>query len=299
MADKIKHHFLYRAFRIFAFLAGLAPFPAAAALGKGLGRLAYYLLPARRKTALENIAQCPALPAGINRKKLARDSFAHLGLVGTEFVKFYNYTPEKIFSCVEITGREHLSAVLQKGKGAVIISSHLGNWELMGMALAVAGYPLRPLVKKQKNRLFDRLINEKRRSVGMNPLPVGFTLREIIRALNRNEAVVFLMDQHAGRGGVRTEFLGREASVHRGPALVALKTGVPVVPVHIIRMALRRHRIKILPPVEIIRTGNKEEEIRKNTERFCAMLGEAILEAPEQWLWMHRRWRPFKQKSAE
>jgi len=299
LAKKIKYRFLYKAFRIFAFLAGLAPFSAAAALGKGLGRLAYYLQPARRKTALENIRQCPALPVGINRVKLAKDSFAHLGLAGTEFVKFYNFSREEVFSRIEITGKEYLSAALKEGKGAIVISSHLGNWELMIMALAMAGYPLRPLAKKQRNRLFDRLVNEKRRSTGMKPLPVGFTLREIIRALNHNEVVIFLMDQHAGRGGVRTEFLGREASVHRGPALVALKTGVPVLPVHITRTTPRRHRIKILPPVEIIKTGNKQEDIRENTERFCEIIGQKILEAPEQWLWMHRRWRPVKKKGAK
>lgn len=287
MADLQKK--LYISFEVFAFLVRLVPRSVAGVIGQGLGLLAYYLLPERRKTAVKNVALCPNLPPQIKAESLAKASFANMGLMGAEFIRFYSMSKAEILSRVEIVGREHLDRALKKGKGVVFISAHLGNWELMGMALVLAGYPISPLVKTQKNSFFDQYINEKRRSLGMKPVATGFSLRQVMKALKENRVVNFMMDQNAGKYGVKNEFLGRAASTPRGAAAVARKTGATVIPGYIIRVGPWRHRITILPEVEVI-NDHQEEDIVSNTNRFSGYIEEMVLTAPEQWMWMHHRW---------
>jgi len=172
----------------------------------------------------------------------------------------------------------------------IVISAHLGNWELMGMALAIAGYPISPLVKTQKNSFFDRYINERRRSLGMRPVATGFSLRHVVKALKENRLVNFMMDQNARKNGVKNEFLGRPASTPRGAAVIALKTGAAVVPIYITRTGPWRHRIVIQPQVEVVDTKREAEDIVYNTNAFSKIIEEMVMTAPEQWMWMHHRW---------
>lgn len=285
---------LFLAFKVFDFLVKLFPPSFAGVIGRGLGLLAYYLLPERRTAALKNIEECPVLPVNTNPRSLARASFINLGLMGAEFIRFYSMSKKEVLSRVEIVGAEYLDNALRKGKGVILISAHLGNWELLGMALSLAGYPLSPLVRTQNNRLFDQYINEKRCSIGMEPVTTGFSLRQVLKALTRNRMVNLMMDRNAGKFGVNNLFLGRPASTPRGAAVIALKAGAPVIPAYILRRSPWRHRITILPPVEVI-SGKQgkcflDKCIVENTNRFSRIVEEMILTAPDQWLWMHHRW---------
>src|SRR5690554_965925 len=160
----------------------------------------------------------------------------------------------------------------------------------MGMALAIAGYPISPLVKTQKNSFFDRYINERRRSLGMRPVATGFSLRHVVKALKENRLVNFMMDQNARKYGVKNVFLGRPASTPRGAAVLALKTGAAVVPIYITRTGHWHHRIVIQPQVEVVATNRRAEDIINNTNIFSRLVEEMVMAAPEQWMWMHHRW---------
>lgn len=284
--DTKRQRRLYRFFQGFVFVIRKLPFFLTMHLGKGLGLLMYYLSTRERRNAVQNVAACPLL--NDEPKKIAKESFKHMGLSAVEFIKATQLSRSKLLSIVRVEGREHIEAAFAKGRGVILITAHLGSWELLGVILSLSGYPLSPLVKTQRENAFDQFINNHRKHFGMRPIPVGFTLRPVLRALEENRMCAYVMDQNPEQSGVKAEFLGRKARIARGAAVVAQKTDAQVLAGSIIRIGPWRHVVKIVP-IELIRTGDPVEDIRKNTQLFSAHLSALIMEAPEQWLWSYKR----------
>lgn len=279
---------LYRIFRGFVFMIKSLPTPFALGVGKGIGLLSYYLSAKERKIAQRNLASCPLLRTHPDLRTIARNSFKHQGLSAVEFIKATQFSKSKLLSMVRMEGQEYIDEAFREGKGVILITPHLGNWEFLGIALALSGYPTCPLVQTQRGKAFDRFINESRAYFGMRPIPVGFTLRRILQTLAQNQMVVYVMDQNADQGGIEAEFLGRKAKIARGAAVAAQKSGALVVAGSIIRIGPWRHLLKITP-VEVARTDNPRDDIKTNTKRFGKCLSAQIMAAPEQWLWSYKR----------
>lgn len=284
--DTKRQRRLYRFFQGFVFVIRNLPFSLTSHLGKGLGLLTYYLSTRERRIAVKNVDACPLL--NDDPKKIAKESFKHMGLSAVEFIKATQLSRSKLLSMVRIEGREHIEAAFTKGRGVILITPHLGNWELLGIILSLSGYPLSPLVKTQQGNAFDQFVNDHRKHFGMRPIPVGFTLRPVLGALKENRMCAYVMDQNPGQSGIEAEFLGRKARIARGAALVAQKTGAQVLAGSIIRIGPWRHLVKI-NPIELVRTENPTEDIRRYTQLFSEHLSARIMEAPEQWLWSYKR----------
>ncbi len=290
---KLNLWFEYIFFKGLFFLAKITPFSFNRWVWGKLGLLFFSTLKSRRLLTLENIYNAKErgfLKHDINEFQLAKQAWKHMGVVGSEFLYFNTRTPEQLKKIVELKGEENLKQVLAKGKGAIMVMAHIGNWELLGMYLSFIGYKLSPLVKTQSNELLDKVIQDKRQSVGMKTIPRSGFLRPIIAAFKNNEIVPFLVDQDARKRGIKVNFFGREASIPRGPAEFALRTGTPVIFAYIVKQAPTRYSLVISEELPVKNTGDYEKDLVENTILFIDLIQKIIAEHPTQWLWMHSLW---------
>ncbi len=265
-------------------------------LARKLGSLSYYLLSRERKRALEHLRIAfPREMSEGQRRQVARRSFEHLAMNAAELAQSRKIR-SKLESYVTVAGQEHLDRALSQGKGVIWITGHLGNWELLAWYWAHKGYKLHVVARAVYDERLNRLLMGVREEAGVSVIlrdspKAG---REILGALKRRESLAMLIDQDTRVKGVMADFFGRKANTPAGPALLAVRQGVPVVAGFIRRVSYCKHEIVISPPVEVIRTGDLKEDVLLNTERFNRILEGYIRAHPEQWVWMHRRWRRSK-----
>ena len=190
-------------------------------------------------------------------------------------------------------GLENYKLAVRNGRGTLCLTAHLGNWELSAFTHAIHGHPMYVMVRKLDNRYLDRLLDRYRALTGNQPVRKHGAGRVVLRAMRANEVVGILADQNTlGEDGVFVDFFGVKASATSGVAKVAMKTGATVVPGFAFWSEENRcHTLKFYPPVEMIRSGDDEKDLVTNTQRCQAAIEQAIREHPEQWLWIHQRWK--------
>lgn len=264
----------------------------AAWVGRRLGDITYIALPRRRRWALANLRQAFPAMRSAERRRLYRRACHHLGLVFVELCVLLTRPLERFLAGVSVEGREHLDRVMAGHGRALILTAHLGNWEILSAAHRLTPYAfsvvVRPLDSSWLNVLAERL----RRKAGVELIDKRRALRPVMTALARGRLVGILLDQNASRSeGVFVPFFGRPASTSRAIAILALRTGAPVLPIFTRREAGGRHRVIIRPPMPPPETTDRDAAIVELTARCTAVIEAAIRESPEQWLWMHRRWR--------
>lgn len=261
-------------------------------VGRILGRVVFSVVRYRRDVAFGNLQRALGReknPGEIRR--IAREVYRHFGQLVVEWCRFPVLRAADIESRITMIHDDLLKEIEANGRGAMMISGHFGNWEMMGAAVAHFGRPFRVLVARQKNRFVGDLMDRFRRTVGVLPTRVGLSVKEVLWALRRGEFVGILSDQNAGRGGVFVEFFGRPTSTPRGPAAIALKTGVPVILCFAIREPRGHYRV-VFERLENGRpfpTGT--EGVQAITQIYTQRLEAYIRQYPEQWLWTHRRWK--------
>ncbi|MBN2227078.1 MAG: lysophospholipid acyltransferase family protein [candidate division Zixibacteria bacterium] len=257
-----------------------------------LGRLAYAMLASRRRIARENLQRAfknEKSPGEI--EDIIKKVFLHAARTSVEFARQPVYTPKRIRSMYTCEGMEYLEAVRDYGKGAILISGHLGNWELLAGLIAAMNYPLDLLVGHQHNEKVNDLLISFRRSLGVGIIPVGVAARGVIKSLRSNRMVAIVSDQHAASGGVVAEFFSRPASTPKGPAAFAVKVDCPILGGVSVRLGYNRHHAVIKPPIYPPQTGDTEKDILIMTQAYTSLIEECIRHYPEQWLWTHRRWK--------
>jgi len=272
--------------------AGRLPPRAGARVGAGLGEAAFWLIPSRRRVALGNLELAlGGLPAAA-RRAIARANFRHLGVTALECCRLFFGPPGAMLGRVRLDGTEHVKSALAEGRGAIYLTAHFGNWELLAASHALAGLPaLNVVVRPLDNPFLDAVLAAGRAGHQMRLIPKRAALKGIRLALARGECVGILLDQHAGRHGAWVPFFGRPASTSRSLAVLALKTGAPVVPAFIRRLPDGEHQVTLEPAIPLVRTGDRERDVEVNTARFTAAIERQVRECPEQWFWVHRRWK--------
>jgi KDO2-lipid IV(A) lauroyltransferase len=262
-----------------------------AALGGLLGDLLFLALPRRRRLALANLAVAfPERPPAA-RRRLAREASRHLGLVCAELAALLARPLPATLATIVLEGREHLDRVMTAHGRALVLTAHLGNWELLAAAHRLTPYALAIVVRPLDARWLDALAREARHKTGVELIAKRGALRPVLEALRRGRLVGILLDQNAARReSVFVPFFGRPASTSRALALVALRTGVPILPIFARRDG-RRHRVVIGPPIAPPARGASEAAVTTLTARCTAAIEAAIRETPSQWLWVHDRWR--------
>jgi len=282
----------YALLRVLYGAAALMPRRLGLALGRGLGSFVWHVVRYRRVVVLDNLTAAFGQEMDASEiRATARLFYQNLGMTLMEFLSLPGLGNEGVRDLVDMEGIENFRAVQEAGKGGLIVSGHFGNWELLGAAVAAAGGRFNCLVKTQSNARVDRLQNQIRADVGVGAIRADSGIREMIRALRRNEFIGLIGDQDAGSEGYFTEFLGRQASVFRGTAYFAWKLQVPVVTVFVYRLPNGRHRAVFDPPFAADPDWDQETAIARLTEIHVQRLDAAVRRAPEQYFWLHRRWK--------
>jgi Kdo2-lipid IVA lauroyltransferase/acyltransferase len=270
-------------------LAARAPLEAGRLVGAALGWAAFDLARLRRDTSVANAAAS----LGVSKREatqIARASYVNLGRCLLEYAAFARLTRAEVMDAVEFEGLENMRRVVREGKGGIIVAGHLGNWELMGAGLAVAGFPIHFLVGQQTNARVDDVMNDLRRRQGIGIISRSVALRKVMQALAGNQVVAILTDQDARKGGVVVDYLGRPASTVRGPALFAIRRGCPVLPCFIWRVGARHHGV-VEAPLYPLPIDDEDEAIRELTQRYTDRISARVREHPEDYFWPHRRWK--------
>lgn len=262
------------------------------------GRLIYRLLPLRREVVIANLQRVygEALDAAAI-EALAQAHYGHLWRLLVEFVKFRWLSPQARRALVRVENIDAFVAAQAHGKGILVLTGHFGNWEVATIA-GIGNYPevkgrfhfVRRPVKPQ---WLDRIVNRRFAEAGFGVFPKRGSLDAVLETLARGDAIVFPFDQHAQPpDGIESEFLGHPAWTFRSLAIIALATGAPVLPATTWREPDGRHVLRFDDAIWPVEHENTGEAIRINTRRYNAKLEEFVLRHPEQWYWVHRRWRP-------
>jgi len=198
---------------------------------------------------------------------------------------------ENLHRLVIFDERQNIDDALKAGKGVIILTAHFGNWELLAAGLCLSGYKTSYIVRPLRSRQLDALLNGIREGTGGTPIPRGASIRNALKCLKRNELLMILPDIDTKVDGVFVDFFGRPAFSPRGPVSIALRTGAALVPAHIVRQRDDKHIIVVEKALELELTGDLEEDIRVNTARIVKILESYIRKYPEQWIWVHERWK--------
>lgn len=262
-------------------------------VGRRLGDLASVVLPGRWAVARQNLARAfEGERSGRELRRLCRESFRHLGMTFVEACTFFFRPPSVMLSRVEVDGVEHLKAAAAPGRGVLLLTAHLGNWELLAAAHVQTGYPLSVVARPLDSPVLNRIVTRFRESGGVEVIPKRQAARRVLEALRRGSMVGILLDQNTSRReGVFVPFFSELASTSKSLALLALSSGVPVVPVFIHREAGGRHRVVVDPAIPPPSTGDREQDILAFTAAFARAVESRVRQWPDQWLWIHRRWK--------
>lgn len=263
-----------------------------------LGAVAFALLGRERRRTLEHLEVAfgkEKSPQEIRR--IGRRLFQHLGRSLIELIHFPKINASNIDRWVTLRGREKLEEVLKKGKGGIILVSHLGNWELLGATLQLKGYGGKAVVRRLREESYDRLLNQLRRQKGIEVVYRDESPRKLLQPLRENRFLGILADQDVDSvSGVFVDFFGKEAYTPTAPVQFAIAAGCPIIPCFIVREN-GRHLLTVEDPIEIVSTGDKARDLLENTRRWSRLTESYIRRYPDQWVWMHRRWKTQQETS--
>jgi Kdo2-lipid IVA lauroyltransferase/acyltransferase len=273
-------------------IVGALPRPLARAAGISIAWTVYILHRKLRRVGMRNLELAfPDKPRG-ERKKILRGVFTSLGRQVAEVCLFPKYTPENVSKIVVYEGFENFERALARGKGVLFLTGHLGAWELSAFAHSLYGYPLNIVMRPLDNPYIDRMARAYRTMHGNKAVDKDFA-RGLIAALRKGETVGVLMDTNMiASQGVFVDFFGIKACTASGAARVALKTDAAVVPGFTIwDPVLQKYRLRFDPAVELVRTENHDADVVANTAKFTKVIEDYVRKYPDQWLWVHRRWK--------
>ena len=286
---------MYHIMKILSRLMCCLPLRTCRVLGDFLGEITWVLVPPKRKKlAVDNIIKCLKLPLK-DAESMAKKSWTRFGYMIIEVLRFPKMK-EDINRYIRIEGKEHMEKALSLGKGAVIATAHSGNWELLGGALALNGFPIVGVAQKQKNGAFDRFINEYRSLIGIH-VTYKSGVKEMFKMIGEGWVIGLLMDQDAGmQNGIILDFFGRATSCVTGPAAIARFQGAPILPVFISQNSDGTHLVKIHEAVFVEKTRDKHEDMKKTTALLTQIIEQHIRSCPNEWFWLHDRWKSVEKR---
>jgi len=249
------------------------------------------VLARRRRLAVRNLELAfPELPGHAHRR-IARHSFQHLGVLFTEGCAVLRRPLPEISAGIRLEGLEHVRAVMEAHGRALVLTAHLGNWELLTLAPALTGYPLTVVARALDSAALGAWAERLRGTAGVEVIDKRAALRPLLEALRRGRLVGVLLDQNAARReGVFVPFFGRAASTSRAVAVLALRTRTPVLPAFTRRLGPGRHEIRVHPALPLPDSVDAEAVVAL-TAACTRAIEDAVRATPEQWLWSHDRWR--------
>jgi Kdo2-lipid IVA lauroyltransferase/acyltransferase len=272
---------------------GLLPRPLARAKGISLGLLVYLLYGRLRRVGMRNLTLAFPEMEQRERRRILRGTYISLGRQLAEVCLFPRYTRDNVGGIVVYEGFENFERAFAKGKGVLFLTAHLGAWELSAFAHSLQGHPLAIVMRSLDNPQVDHLIQSYRTMHGNRTMDKDDFVRGLLAAMRNGETVGILMDTNmTPPQGVFVDFFGIPACTASGLARIALRTNAAVVPGFTVWDAkLRKYILRFDPAVELVHTGDDQADIVTNTSKFTKVIEDYIRRYPDQWLWVHRRWK--------
>ena len=272
---------------------GVLPRRAARAMGAGIGAVIWTLLGRLRNVGLRNLELAFPEKTVEERRRILRTLYRTLGWQIAEFCKMSGYTLESASRFIRYDGLENYVKARDKGKGVLVLTGHLGAWELSSFYHSLRGMPMSLVIRRLDNPLVDAYVNGIRCLHGNHVIHKDDFARGLLTAMHNGETVGILMDTNmTPPQGVFVPFFGVDACTASGLARVALRTGAAVLPGFLLwEESEKRYVLRFGEELELVRTGNAQEDVLANTALFAKTTEDYIRRYPEQWLWVHRRWK--------
>jgi len=263
------------------------------------GRFIYHFLPYRRRLVLANITQVFGNQLDDGQKKhLAKSYYSHLLKSVKETLQLRFMNEKMLRDRVDVKGHERMLSVVAEQKGVLVVTGHFGNWEFapLGGVLNFKEFQgqFHFIRRTLRFKMLERLMFNRYYQAGLNVIPKKNSLEQVCVALEKNHAVIFVLDQHASlvnRDGIAVEFFGKKAGTYRSLATLARHTGIPVVPAAGYRLPNGKHVLEFHEPIRWQDYDTTQESLYYNTLAYNQALERIILKHPEQWNWMHKRWK--------
>jgi KDO2-lipid IV(A) lauroyltransferase len=289
----MRYHLEYALAWCLVKLIGALPRPLARATGIALGQLIYVVHGKLRRVGMRNLALAFPGKTLSERRKIVRGVFTSLGRQLAEVCLFPCYTRDNVPQVVTYDGFENFDRASERGKGVLFLTGHVGGWELSAFAHSLYGHPLHFVMRPLDNPYLDAMVRRYRTMHGNTPILKHDPSRELLRALKSGATVGILMDTNmTPPEGIFVDFFGVPACTASGLARIALRTDAAVVPGFTLwDPVLRKYRLRFDPPLKLVRTGDNDADIRANTQLFTKVLEDFVRRYPDQWLWVHRRWK--------
>jgi KDO2-lipid IV(A) lauroyltransferase len=272
---------------------GFLPRRVARVSAVAFARCLYALMPKLRKTAEANLRIAFPEWTDAQRAEVIRKMIRNLGWMAAEFARLPKYSKKNIEEIVVLDGHENFLEGQRRGKGVLYLTGHIGAWELSSFAHAVYGFPLHYMARPLDNRRLDDLVNRYRCLSGNMPIFKNESARAMLKTLHDSGTIGILADQNTlPAEGVFVDFFGKAACTTTGLARVALHTDAAVVPGYAVwDEGTQKYRLRFEPAVELIRTGDTERDVFENTQKFTKVIEGIIRKYPDQWVWVHARWK--------
>lgn len=285
----------YATLRLLLSGLGILPRAGAVSAGRAIGHIVYYLATSLRRTGEQNLQIAFPDMRKPERTRLLRGSFDNLGRLLGEFSQLPRATPERLRELIEYdeVGLAHLREAEKAKRGVIFLTGHIGSWELLSFGWSALEYPISFLVRPIDNARIDEMIRSIRTRYGNQPIDKKGAARQALKVLREGGTLGILSDLNSHpHEGVFVPFFGQLACTTAGIATLALKTDAIVIPTCAVwDKQKRRYFFHGDPPVELVRTGDHEKDVELNTARFAAAMERMIRLYPDQWLWIHKRWK--------
>jgi len=252
----------------------------------------YYLIPIRKKTVLKNLRLAFPKWDGSKIKKTAWENYKSIALTFIEILLLESMSTDEVINAVNCPNKNLIVDKFNEGKGAILLSAHFGNWEFGALSVSQQiGIPFSVIVKPQSNKFVSDTINKYRAKWGNKIVPLGMSVRTIYQELKSKNIIAMVADQRGPADGMRVNLFGIQSAAYDGPATLAVKTGAPM----IYGISIRQPDYSYLLVLEEVDMSNlpsnEEEKIKEITQRHTSILERVIRQHPEQWFWMHNRWK--------
>jgi KDO2-lipid IV(A) lauroyltransferase len=287
----IRHSAEYALYLLLEGFLRRLPWDTALAMGEAAGSIAYWADRRHRLVVKENLLGSDLGLSMREASRTARACFRHFGGLSFVLPQLLFMEPEGLAARVRFQGLEHWHAARKGGKGFIGVTGHYANWEAMALALSAIGRPLAVIGRKLDNPWLDARLRTLRTRFGNRAIDKGGAMKGSVKALRDGLGIGFLLDQDARSQGIFTKFLGRWASTYPTAAALALRFGLPVVPIFSYLRPDGTILVKAEPELEILRSGDAEKDTLSATQLMCDALDQKIRAVPHIWFWMHRRFK--------
>lgn len=291
MKHPIRRRIMYLGFQALRVSAQALPLPAAQAVGAALGTAAYYFIGSQRRLAHQHLAYAlgPSVSPSL-RRRIARGVFVNLGRNMMEWLQVPKLSTADLQQLISAEGIDHIRETLKQGNGALMVTAHFGNWELIPLYLRSLGFEGAVLARRLRYPEYESFLISMRGAKGVTTLARG-AAKDVAALLRANQLIGLLPDQDIDSlDGVFVDFFGQPAHTPIGPAALSVMTGAPIIPCFLRRDG-RRFRLSVEPPLRAPPGADRTAAMRELTQAWSAVVESAIRRYPEQWVWMHRRWK--------